>query len=427
MINHWLHIPLKTEKTARHNRRAVWICLCVSLLFFFFLWTGLQMLWKNHALLSFIPEESKIVISLEISQKNWPSLLKDFGSIPLLKNQFLTLSDLAPFIKGNLALYVLDDGQRVVAFRSSKTIFPKDLFDSSGLVIQSLENSFFFVSTKPLKITNYSPKFFFSFKPTLGKILLLKDKEKPFLGTVQKKETGYRIDIPSLGTQPLKKMVWPDTFVAASSFSALDTQQKTQIFSSFFEKSFDMLKEDSLAPFFEDSGTVVFAEDNNNLQTLLSFSKKDKKDETFFLKLFGALQNPQIKTTALPDGSLQREIFINPEQISIEQMVLSGTPVSHVKTQNELFSTTKENELIFSTNKDLLSFWIKKDQEKNDLKQKNVCQKNQIGFIRLHKAKKYLLEGKKTKYPSLFLFLEPVFQEISLQKGKTKDALFLCY
>ena len=415
-----LHIPLHTKKTVRRKRT-------VSLYLFFFL-GGLFSLWFcarawmiNRSLtLTFIPEGTSAVILLSPTQETWPKILEDFGDIPLLSHRSLTLSDIAPYLEGPFSFFFLKNGETAIGFKTHPSL-PISLFHEYGISSQPYpekDQTFTLLSkgTQKMITLEHDQKPFF-LTPKIGTLTFFEKNTPSFVGTIRLDPKGYRLQTPSSSPATLPKISWPETIIGAIQFSSSPKTILLPLFSflSSFSESFGSLS----------SGTILFAQNNNSLETLLSLKQEDLQDISTVLRLFGAIQNPILKKQQLPDKTPITEKRIDPSEVSLEEIVLTGIPVLRTKTSSgTLFGVQTEQTILFATGERILSFWLHKDEKE---KIPFDCGNNSLGFLKPHASFFFLFTGQQNKQSSPLWSLLSKFALISLNKEKKTDDILFCY
>ena len=416
-----LHIPLHPKKTVRRKRT-----VSLYLLFFggglFLIWFCARAWIINHSLaLAIVPDGTIAAITLSPTQETWPNILEDFGDIPLLSHRPFTLSDIAPYLHGPFSFFFLDGGETAIGFKTTDSL-PHTLFQAYGLFLQPYPEkmpAFFLLSTKTqtfITLDQDQKPFFLT--PKIGTMTFFTKNTPSFVGSIHFNQKRYRIQTPPSFLETLPKIAWPETIVGAMHVSPSS------------QTVFPLL---SLLPALEDlfhpfsSGILLFAKNDSSFETLLSLKKENLDDTSTILRLFGAIQNPLFKKQSLPDGTQTTEIRIDPSEISIEEIVLTGIPVFRAKTSTRtLFSAKTEQNILFATGEEILSFWLHADKKKKE-KDSFECGNNPIGFFKPFDSLNVIFANEQYKQFSPLWPLLKKFDTVSLNKAKKTDDIQFCY
>ncbi|MFH1142080.1 MAG: hypothetical protein V1695_00015, partial [Candidatus Uhrbacteria bacterium] len=174
-----LNIPLNSNKTARQPRRAVWgllvISLFVGILF-------IQAWFTRDTLAAYAPENTAITIRLTPTKQTWPILLDKFSNLSLIKDRGLTLNMIAPYIQGEVSVFINRDHSRVLAFHGQIPEETESTLTKSGYFVE-IDSNTVIISKNAYTLNNQSKKipFLSRMSPnTLGHILLNTDEQTVF-------------------------------------------------------------------------------------------------------------------------------------------------------------------------------------------------------------------------------------------------------
>jgi len=370
-----LNIPFDRHKqTTRRKRRVVWMFVSGYLLVALSAWF-LSTLWLSRDTVSAAaPDRTNIVIRLTAVKKNAPLYLEFLGNTPLLSGRSLTIRDLLPHIHGEFALFLLEDGSRAVAIRSSEADIPYELFDHFGVVTREVTPNVFLLSAQPLPVAGTAVKKTLSgpslFPGTrkLGSVSI-NSPDEPLYGSIllSKKNLSVRFNNMPLSSE-LPQMLPQNVFAAVSTPALPNTNvlSLSKQIDNFIAPFGAKKTEDISSTVLKNPGYILLSETENKVSFLISTSENlfDEGDQMRFLSTFAALKNPKQQEWLLPDQSSAIELVSDPSTVSVEERIFFGTPVQQVyATKDEqMFTAQKDGQVVITNNEDLLKFWVNPEE-----------------------------------------------------------------
>ncbi|PJA45184.1 hypothetical protein CO174_04440 [Candidatus Uhrbacteria bacterium CG_4_9_14_3_um_filter_50_9] len=358
-----LNIPLsRHRKTTRHNKRVVWLLVATAILAIgmFIQLTGR---WYTRAtILSAAPVDTIVAIHLPINPTTIKHQLQLLNAVPLISNRSLTLEDLLVYIDGDLGWFLLEDGTRAVAIRNSIEI-PELLLKNFGLVAQETESGFTVLSETLLaegggEMDGKSSPFFAGLRGYIGQIViadelpiqasLFIDDDTLVINTSVKSQGGEPYTVPSgtelfLSTAALPNIL--DSLVSSLPVSLNEFQVAERISELFRGEKHLLITNNS----------------QNQLQTLIEFIQiPEETDPEEILRFISASNNPYFQEKVLNDGTVSKEIRVEPENITVAEISSGLLPVYQVAMNgaDQMYASLNNESLVISTDKDLLLYWI---------------------------------------------------------------------
>ncbi|MBI4591934.1 hypothetical protein HY733_00605 [Candidatus Uhrbacteria bacterium] len=308
--------------------------------------------WFNRgAILSLAPTDTILAAELHLNQQTRSFLSDWLAGIPLISDRELELEDLSPYIHGDLAIFVTKNGDRSVAIRTSKDELPTDLLTQYGILIQE-QGPFVFLSSTLVPISDNASLVHRPFLPSLGKIwlgrIVFPDVEIAGNLFVSDHEVRLELRTPQKTTAEFKIIENASLALAGLTWGEEGTPLD----------GLKRLTQDSLLLREEAHMSIVMRVGEQGLETLVVLRDLEM-DSTLIideLERIGAIARPFLVTETLPDGSNFKEIFVQPESISVEEI---STPIGtsfRVPTREGEFilAAIHENLALFSNNQKLL-------------------------------------------------------------------------
>lgn len=344
-----LNIPLSRHtKTTRRNRQVVWLMALVIIIGAFCAFRLGTMWLSRSTILSLAPSDTVLVLELHLNKSTAHFLGKWLSGVPLISNRSLELSDVSPYTKGELALFVTKSGERSVALRATKTDLPLDLLNNYGISTQE-KGAFILLSSTLIPISG----------------------TKPFV---------HRPLLPSLGKAWLGRVVLPDSSLGGNLFLSqsemtleIDSRKRTPTSSQSLETAslvlgglswgengsplvgLERLSKNSvfLAKNSQMEAVVRSKEGNHETLLIIKNTPIDKEVVLEELERIGAFARPTLMTQTLIDGTKFEELLVQPELVSVEEISTAlgtsyrvptwgGTSISAVLRDGDAFFTTSQ-------------------------------------------------------------------------------------
>jgi len=324
-----LSIPLHSNTTARQPRRAVWglilipLCLIMGIIL-------IQAWFTRDTLAVYAPENTAITIRLIPTKQTWPILLNNFSNLALVKNQGLNLSMIAPYVKGEISLFVLNDYSRVLAFHGDIPDEFVSLLLSSGYHVQTQSNTVVISKNEYIPTENPTKAPFFSriYPDTFGQIVINNTFEVTKLKLT---DTALKASIGTLPETTTELNLSNELILALSiparEWVSLFQNHVSQQLVNYLSKSGGQIK--------------IWQDLNKNLYIELEINKSLTENELVVLHdQLLALSETNIQTKTLSDGTKTLELQYNfkTEQESLSKL---GSMIS-IDSEN-LSSVTNES------------------------------------------------------------------------------------
>jgi len=386
----YLNIPLlrNTKTTRRHSRRVVWFfVLCVVLGSVLF-WRLTDLFLTQNSVFDAAPEHAIAMVRFHSSQKTRGELLSLLDQTPLISNRPLTISDIQPFIKGEFAIFIDDQGGKSLAIKASEKDLPKDLLDTLGITIQKIHKNLFLLSETLMPIGNekknvQNKNAFFSFH-LIGSFALKTEENNWIHGPVSLKNNEVNVSLPNRGEIINSEIIVPQNTIASLSIQGWTFSDYETISSSVnkltgFEENFLAFINN------EEQVNIILVKNSeeNGISYLFSAVPTKTKEEMIrFLKQAVALYEPNVDRWTLKDGSIASELKADPSNISYEEVNILGSSLVHFSTQNngDLYFYQGKDDFFISDSESLASAFL--NEETNKM--------NGICFVNLELARVFL-------------------------------------
>lgn len=382
-----LNIPLsRAISTTRHSRRVVWLLVLL------FVVVGLITLWfstlwfTRDTIYHAAPTGTQIAMRFFLNNSTSKSIFTLFENIPLISSRAITLEEIKPFIHGEFAIFINENGSYSVAIRTDKDHLPNSLFDSQNITYKSISNSIVLLSNKiesidglPI-IKSLLPPFYNPSKKWIGELVTSSAKKRNFVFSTK---SQFEIYLPKITQSQTSFNNIPDNTIAYLSLPVSTPEQSNNSINAFLpmiNHTFDDGFLNILQNIMQKNGSILLTQNDNNLNYFIKTEQIDNKhpiDLSKTLQSIIALKSPIIKKSSLEDGSIIHEIVIDPDSINVEQITVQGIQVKKVNIQNKILMTGILNNALFLTNSEEMI----KNALINDKKSKNtICEGNLAGF-----------------------------------------------
>lgn len=354
-----LNIPLSRHtRTTRQPKRVVWLLPLVLITSFFIFGMGVRW-FTGPSILSSAPAQTEMAIQLSLTEKTLPLFNDWLTSVPLISNRSIELSDILPYTRGEIALFVHENGKRSIAIRANKEEIPNELFKNFGVSVQN-NGPFVILSENLVPISGLSNAphrpFFPSFKRNwIGRIAMPANN---LFGDIFTSNKHLFIRIKTKNEELANETIASesaDVFLENISWNeSIPLQNIRYLLSQFYND------EGNHQSFLlsEDISVDILLQNNTEQSGVVLFIKEIDLSEQQLIKelqILGALSQPTIETKQLEDGTVLEEIIIDPDRISIEEFSWSKGSGYRVAVPNQsLVASFYSDGIILSTNEALL-------------------------------------------------------------------------
>lgn len=306
-----LNIPLTNKQTARLSWRAVWqwgsiLMLCVAV------WSLVRLGSTRLSFPSIAPSDAIVSIHLKPTHRSWQGILSLFGDAGVGESA-LSLRDIAPYVRSEMALYVRKRGKILFVFKGNVPNDVRDTWVNYGVSVRE-ENGVTYVGEGVLEPTQRDrPAVLHRLLPTFIGYAYVQSEFSPLLGGAK----TFEVLLPSIRTRSgdfslskadFRAPFGPETFGWVS--AAID--------SAFLERTGGENLTNILTQLSRDGGDfAIFGED-----VVLFFHQSIP--EALFQKLARFSinsSNPVIQSHVLPDGTTVREIGLKEDHTLEEELI----------------------------------------------------------------------------------------------------------
>ena len=318
--------------------------------------------WFNRgAILSIAPSDTILAVELQLNKRTAPFLLDWLEGVPLLSDRSLELRDLAPYVHGDMAVFVTKDGGRSVALRSSEDELPSQLLSQFSITSQR-QGSFVLLSPTLVPITGLA-SFMSPLLPSIGKTWLGRVvlPEDDLAGSLFVSPTSLTLEVetPKRVTQESRSL--PDAAIALSGLSW--TKE-----GSGLPGLEQLLSESSLILEHAGRMNVAIVPVESGLEILLEIEAGEVTSDDLIKELeqIGAFARPTLASQTLPDGTQLEEILVQPDLVSVEE-ISTGIGVSYrvpVGGGSSVLATLHDGTVLFSNSQTLLERYATEEQGK---------------------------------------------------------------
>ncbi|MFH1314895.1 MAG: hypothetical protein ABIH67_00685, partial [Candidatus Uhrbacteria bacterium] len=116
----------------------------------------IQAWFTRDTLAAYAPENTAITIRLTPTKQTWPILLDKFSNLSLITDRGLTLNIIAPYIQGEVSVFINRDHSRVLAFHGQIPEEIKTTLIDAGYIVET--NSKTVIISKNIYNLNSQPK-----------------------------------------------------------------------------------------------------------------------------------------------------------------------------------------------------------------------------------------------------------------------------
>lgn len=411
-----LNIPLSRHtKTTRPLRQVVWLLGFFGLLLLFTAWRVSEQWFSRNEILQAAPQGTVLSIQLELTSKNWPRIQALLKNVPLITNRSLDIDDLAPFSQGEMAIFVTQTGERAVAIRTDESKLPKNLLNALSLTTAQITPDIVLLSSTLLPVSGMksnvrAPLFTSLSRRWLGRIDL---PDAGLSGSFYFYKIDNRLEIvfPNKNSKNTNNTALPQILLAFTG-QKIDNQMMT---SNYLDT----------IPILNDAQWSVLVNNNELGATELLFSSKKgdlvETDLVNLLQSIGAYLSPNINDSVLLDGTILRELIVDPALITIEAITLGEIQALRVLNEynHAVYGAFIENQLVIATSEAMIGLF-QQTNESQSLCRGNILQMNPLSLLDTTSQK---------SFQSSIYLLETIFSQfssISLEMNKYSSRMTLC-
>ncbi len=430
-----LRIPLHRNRyTTRLPRRVVWLFGFLGACVLLGGWGTGAVILSRDTVSSAAPEHTQFVVHLGLNRGVYNSVIDRFGDFPLISNRSVRLSDLAPYIYGEISLFIESDGHRSVAIRTGKDGIPGEFLTAHALIEQQVGTSTLLLSDKLSAPGGWEPASTLVFPFSLPWHKRIGTLYSP-LETSQASSGLY---LSKQGIDVSLHDKWPEnndplpTFPKGT-FALLSTPVMTNVSVGTVTQAIDQLIPPNegitstaiLSDVLTQPGQVILTKTDTGtgyLFTTHSPTWTTEARETL-LKTVASVAVPQEKAWELPDNTRVMELIVEPSSITTEEITLSGTLVQRVATTHGFIYSAEKNGVSVLTNREeLLTFWL--DATTAETTEMN-CRGTSL-YLSLQDWLSTATSGPKDRTFTLVQSLSTVFPTISVENTFGGSTMHLC-
>lgn len=365
-----LNIPLsKHTRATRRTRRVVWLPAFVFVFGLFCAWRLATLAFSLPTIASVAPAGTSSFLHLPYSQTSAAELSALLDGIPLISDRSLTSQELMSWSRGELAVFLHEDGSRSVAIRASLDLLPQQLLDAYGLTAQESGN-FVLLSETLLPISGIDARSQAPFFPSLSTAWL-----GTFWGT---EETTIQLLSTTSGIllqEETQKQ--PVSAAAHNSNHELSLDLLPFSFSDDIPAGFHRFYGDlyqqfststtpfsSLSP--ESVSIISRFEDTSELLFVLNGVEGSISDALLVeMQLLGALMRPSLVSRQHSDSTSYQELLVRPDLVSVEEFSLLGSLGYRVQGSGDtqLLALVHDESVLVTDSMNLLEDYVTLEHE----------------------------------------------------------------
>ncbi len=429
-----LRIPLHRNRyTTRLPRRVVWLFGIVVLLWFVGVWSVGAAVLSRDTVSTAAPEGTILVAHIRLNRKTTEPILDRLSEFPLISNRAVTLSDLIPYIHGEVSLFVEADGHRSIAVRTSKQGISSDFLTAHALIQQQVTQQVVFLSDR-LTATG-------SWKPDSPWIFPFSKPWHTHMGTLympnETLHSSAELYLAKTGIDIALKTTWPaqtpPKAIPDGTFALLSTPVMTNVSVDSVTQAIDQLIPANegitstalLSDVLTQPGQIILTADTRGtgyLFTTNSPTWSQAARETL-LKTVSAVAIPLEKAWELPDQTRVMELIIEPSSIKPEELTISGTIVQRAPTIHGFIFITEKNGISAITNREeLLMFWL---DPQVPTQPATACAGGML-YLSLNHWLSTITSGSQDRTFSLVQIMSTIFPEVSAENTWNGSVIHLC-
>lgn len=411
-----LNIPLNKRKAAHRRRWAVWPLIVYPLLIMgvcviIFGWFTRDSLAKNT------PEDTYAVIHLNPTNNSWSELLKYSAQTPLIYGYPLTLEHLAPFIKGEFALFERQGTTSVIGFKGKFSEEAKLSLDRLGLFIEERQGNTF-VYAEPVefnKNTYAEPKLSFSSVFKLGDLIILGNPA--VVAPISHEKDALAVQLGQPMNASVATLVVPETNIFALKIdkNELNETGYTEISKAILSEhpAYQQLGE----ILFQYGGTVML--NDSAKDTAFHLALDERIPDVDAAEIHSNLENSlnfNTRERELRDGTTVLEITTQNTELEVQEISLGD---SVAKIGPTITIINDQDRTVITNEPDIPSLLTISNKEV-------FCAKNPQGSADPNRVYQYFAGFNKKYTQNRLLGVLNLFVEVSLDKNGKSSLFRLC-
>ncbi|HCB55696.1 MAG: hypothetical protein UU08_C0017G0004 [Candidatus Uhrbacteria bacterium GW2011_GWE2_40_58] len=429
-----LNIPLQSRSrtTRRVKRRVVWLFIFLFIFFLSILWILSRNWFTTDTLSQTAPESTVLMLRFTPNQQTWKNISELLGDFPLISNRGITVKDIQEYTEGEFALFIQENGTRSLAIHSSDSKLPRDLLDSHHITIQKISDSVFLLSEKLMPISGFTKKGnhqydFIHFGHKMIGTAYFSVENTYISGPILLSKNDLQITLPPVDITPLNFEKVPENIIAILSTPAWpfsDPSTLSYDIMSLFTSENTSQIDQFIDSVINKQGTIILSSNEQQLQFLITTKQEDADLETLLqrFKMLASLQNPQVSNWQIQDGTILKELTIDPSRIALETIMISGNPIYRypINEGEYLYLSNSEKATIFSNNEELLRFWFTKEL---DTSSTNISLLENALFLNLEAFSEIFMKSSTFKQSSSLFQIQKMFSSIGIDAKKRSLSL----
>lgn len=325
----------------------------------FVLWSLASWWFGRASILALAPSDTSLAIGLRLNDQTAPFLLEWLSGIPLISDRSLELGDLAPFVRGDIAVFVNKDGRLSVAVRANRDGLPSELLNQFAISSQE-QGPFVLLSSTLVPIAGTTTEVGHPVLPSLknvwlGRVVLPQDG---LAGNLYLSDEDLTLELKTPRSQAQTVAVVPDAALALSGLQWGEGGSPllglTRMLSAFDGESL-------MVGTGWDMGLVVRPSEEG-LDVLLSVEAPEATTQDIIeeLERIGALARPTVSTQTLPDGTKLEEILVQPDLVSVEEISTSLGVSYRVPTRGgaSIIAALHDDLALFTNSQGLMESYV---------------------------------------------------------------------
>lgn len=427
-----LNIPLsRAVSTTRHSWRVVWLLVPLFVVIgIIIVW--LSTLWfTRDSIYRAAPTGTQMTARFFLKNSTSESISYLFNNIPLISSRALTLNDLKPYIHGEFAVFINENGSYSLAIRTNKKHLPISLLNSQHITQKPISNSIVLLSNKIESVNGLHlkkslfPPFYNPTKKWIGELVTSTTKKRNFLFSTK---SQFEIHLPKIKQSQVYFSNVPNNLIAYLSLPVLTDTQPNNAITVFLPMIYTVFNEgflDMLKNIIQKNSLIILSSDENGIGYFIKTELTNNKhsiDLTAILQSLVALKSTKIKQSPLEDGSMIQEIALDPDSIDVQQITIQGIQVKKVNNNNETIMTGLANNMFFITNREELL----KNSLLNEKKINNVTCGGNLGLFSIKKLKEISNTHQNYLNANILDLFSDKFSYIGLKNNRISSQINFC-
>jgi hypothetical protein len=372
-----LNIPLSRHKrTTRRSRWVVWVLMLFVLAGTLFVCnTGRWWLSRSTAFEN-TPVGTVAAVQFLVNPNTSTQIERLLGNTPLISNRSITFSDIKEHVNGEFVWFFTEENDRIFTVKGD--LFEiRDAFSGLGLSVDEVSPGAVMLSSSLPALfegmEGIKPPFFPSiFSDYLGQISFPQEHLQSHI-YLKDNKISFVLGESEENINNIKSI--EGTVLAFSSSDWLKTQiheDSTLLNNSLFSES------SSFSQLFNDFGFLLRKADGLN-EYIIEGELTQNIDIGVLLQTLVSTQSPDLIETTMLDGTVQQELRIAPELVSIEKVTSSGMTYLRAKVSEGtyLYALEHSDAVLVSNSESLLSLWINDDAPESE-DETNNCSADEL-------------------------------------------------